>query len=212
MQLKWYQISLRSSLVLLMLTCFLIWLSVESNRVASVREARATIEQLGGGVEYEYHFDFNTNTLSIAPEPQGPDALNRLLGEDYFNEIRHVDFTGLIITDKDLRVLSQLPNITLLSLGYTELTDKGLAVVANLKHLKSLGLENTQISDDGIASLEGLESLEELNLDGTRVSDRCLASLAKLRQLRYLYVSHTQVSEDGVAWLRNALPNCSIER
>jgi hypothetical protein len=51
-----------------------------------------------------------------------------------------------------------------------------------------------------------------LNLNGTQVTDAGLPHIAPLTQLRELLLVDTKVSDEGVAKLKQALPDCEIYR
>ena len=69
-------------------------------------------------------------------------------------------------------------------------------------------LGNTQVSD--LSPLVELKGLKWLYLDNTSVSD--LSPLAELKNLRELALYNTPVSDEQVQKLRQALPQCEINR
>ena len=111
-----------------------------------------------------------------------------------------------------------------------------LAHLADLRGLKSLVLMGTRVSDDGLKHLARLDSLEELNLGNTRVTDDGLAQLTHLKNLtrldlpkqigdggllhlvgltnlqRLVIARGNGVTDDGVQFLKEALPDVSIKR
>jgi|GEM_PF-1752129 hypothetical protein len=96
--------------------------------------------------------------------------------------------SGPNVIDDGLYDLSAFPLLTDLNLEYSEISDAGLSQLGTLKQLTSLVLLGTEISDTGLAHLHGLSLLETLDLE------------------------FTSVSEGGLEKLKQALPNCEINR
>ena len=88
-----FQYSLRSFLVVL--TASAVWLGVVVNRAREQREAVKAIETLGGIVTYDW--DHEQYGIIFPPadfpkEPSGPAWLRRLIGDEYFQEVKRVRF------------------------------------------------------------------------------------------------------------------------
>ncbi len=65
----------------------------------------------------------------------------------------------------------------------------------------------------GLEHLRGLTQLKDLNLNGMRViTDVGLEHLEGLTQLQELGIIGTRVTDEGVKKLRQALPDCKIDR
>ena len=81
-KLRWYQFSLRS-LLLFVLVCSLVcgWLGVRMQRAREQKQAVEAIHKLGGWVEYDYQRDASGSWIKGA-EPGRPTWLRRLLGAD----------------------------------------------------------------------------------------------------------------------------------
>lgn len=144
--------------------------------------------------------------------------------------------TGDRVSDAMLEQLSALRNLQGLALVDTGVTDRGMEHVAHLRQLRGLAFKNTGISDKGLKhigamtnlvdldlwgttvtdmgleQLEGLSKLQSLGLRDTKVTDTGLKYLKPLVSLKHLDLSGTRVTDDGVKDLREALPNCRIER
>ena len=192
---RWYQFSLKTLLVVMLLSCFVFaWIGSRMKqarenraRVAAVAEttktAVAAIEELGGTVTssheklrrqtwLEEHFD----------DPGGPDDPVGVL------KVARVDLRYTKVTDADLEPLRELTNLQFLILRATKVTGLGL------EHLK------------------GLTNLQELDLQSTSVTDAGLEHLKGLTELQRLWLKGTNVTAEGVKKLQQALPNCEIER
>jgi hypothetical protein len=97
-----------------------------------------------------------------------------------------VDLHGRRVTDADLAVLRQFPQLQKLNLYNTPITDAGLAALEGLNHLHTLYLNGTSITDAGIIHLVKLPELRDLGLHGTRVTDAGLVQLQGVKTLQTL--------------------------
>lgn len=150
--------------------------------------------------------------------------------------LRTLTLDGTAITDAGLLHLNGLPQLSTLGLAGTAITDEGVArVAASLPRLSCIDLSATRISDDAILHLASMPALFEVDLRETGVSDAGLRPLTRARTLRYLDLSHTEISDsaaicleectwlrritlrgtrmtaEGIARLKNALPEAAIE-
>jgi len=99
-----------------------------------------------------------------------------------------------------------------------ELSEGSLALVSTLDRLRFLDIsgqvpgsaDNCAVNDRLLARLESLDNLEYLYLRNTAVTDAGLSHLMNLRSLRRLDVAGTRVSSEGIASIRQALPNCVV--
>ncbi|MDG1893266.1 MAG: hypothetical protein P8L18_18360 [Verrucomicrobiota bacterium] len=114
-------------------------------------------------------------------------------------------FEGRILTDADLNVLTEIPNIIELDLKQAGIGDAGAAHLAGLETLERLHLEKTKITDAALAHLKNLPNLVYLNLYGTDVSDAGLDSLKGMSKLGNLYLWQTKVTEDGARALQASM-------
>jgi internalin A len=84
-------------------------------------------------------------------------------------------------------------------------------VLSQLNELRVLKLAYSQITAEGLRILASLGKVEKLAVNGCpRVDDTALAELAKWKSLKYLDVQETKVTEPGVTVLRKARPEMSI--
>lgn len=138
------------------------------------------------------------------------------------------------ITDAAMTSIKNMPQLTLLSLGYTPVSDEGLKSVAELTNLKFLGVAETKITDEGLMNLKSLTSLTQLNIFGnqitssglqhithlkqlkildihkTSVNDMAIDHIAKLQALTHLNAKETKVTAAGAAKIRTAIPLCNV--
>jgi hypothetical protein len=131
----------------------------------------------------EVKYDYQETTI-LNPQPPGPAWLRKLFGDDFFATVTSVRLSS----------------------------DANLGDLKGLTDVRALFLSNIWVTDAGLENLTGMTQLITLFLDDTQVTDAGLEHLKGLTQLQMLYVGNTQVTEAGVTKLRQALPNCRIER
>jgi imidazolonepropionase-like amidohydrolase len=133
------------------------------------RTAAATIEKLGGKVE------FNSD-----------------------GEVVKIDLNNAKITDVDLAILDKFPGLQWLDLRTTPITDEGIAHVRTMRKLKFLNLFRTNLSDKGMENLRGLIELETLLVGGTKITDAGLVNIERHPRLKKVSVFRTAVSDAGI--------------
>ena len=135
--------------------------------------------------------------------PWQPAWLQRLIGDEYFQEVVSAGF-HLPVTDDQLAPVAGLDRLRELSLGKARnLTDAGLAHLAGLSQLQELEIGYAPgITDAGLAHLAGLAQLRKLYVhDAPGITDAGLAHLSRITELRDLNLSSTGVSGPGLAQL-----------
>lgn len=90
------------------------------------------------------------------------------------------------IGDAGIQHLSELSELTTLSLFNTRITDAGLTHLTGLGKLKTLSLGNTLITASGIKTLEQLLSLEQLDISGTKMKNAEQLDFRKMPSLKRL--------------------------
>lgn len=107
--------------------------------------------------------------------------------------------------------LDKLPNLREVRITATQIRGHDLTSVKGLRKLDTLYLDNNAwVSKEAIAELGALSRLQTLVLHNTNVGDADLEHLAKLENLRQLDLRKTNVTKDGVARLKQSLPNCEV--
>ena len=81
--------SLRTLFILL--TALAVWLGIVVNRAREQREAVKAIEALGGRVQYDWEQDLN-DPFGEPYGPGGPGWLRKMIGDDFFQDVRQVSF------------------------------------------------------------------------------------------------------------------------
>jgi len=192
---RWYQFSMRTLLVVMLVFCVTVgWVGSRiyhaqrnSERVDAAvwaselanEKAVAQINMIGGSVDYFFK-DGNTQSwLQKGFDDPGDDV----------SICQHVRFGGGSTSDADLAVLKRLSDVQSIEVSDTNITDAGLEHLKGLTNLVYLNIENTHITDNGLEQLKGLTNLEYLLLG-----------------------DKTNVTDEGVKKLQQALPNCKIHR
>ena len=132
---------------------------------------------------------FESNPQNVLIEKAIRQQISKPTGELTTVDLENLEelhLQGMRITDKDLKGLAKLTQVTKLYLWRTQITDAGLEEVGKLPKLTMLDLRETQITDTGLKEVAKLENLKEVWLHGARIS----------------YV--------GRAQLQKALPKCKI--
>jgi hypothetical protein len=193
-ELRWYQYSLRSLLVLVTL-CALpcSWLGIKVQQAKRQHGAVRAIEELGGAVSYD--------GLMVTGESPGPGWLGKMLGKDFFATAGGVRLDKAEVTDAELESLRELSQLHWLSLEHTNVTDAGLVNLKGLTKLQMLVLSHTKITDAGLEHLRGLSKLETLSLEDTEVTDAGLVSIEGLTNLHFLDLNNTHVTDAGIKHL-----------
>lgn len=101
-------------------------------------------------------------------------------------------------------------NVVTMNLSGGNAADTEVSRLADFPHLTAIDLSRTQVTGATLSDLAGLEFLTRLNLYGTQVDDAVLDILADFPALEAVYLWETNVTDEGVARLRDALPDAEI--
>jgi hypothetical protein len=210
-RLRWFQYSLRSLLLLMLLVSLgMSWFAVRMQRARQQKAAVEEIRNLGGDVQYDYEVQQSGTPLPNAG-PHGPVWLRDLLGEDFFASVVDVSLPCSSVTDAGMENLRGFTNLQTLTLGRKNVTGAGWEHLKGLTQLRTLDLPYGEVTDAGLEHLKGLTQLQELDLGATPVTDAGLVHLKGLTKLQLLDITHTHVTDGGVKTLQQALPKCKIE-
>jgi serine/threonine protein kinase/Leucine-rich repeat (LRR) protein len=112
---------------------------------------------------------------------------------------------------KDVKDLPKEPfDLMHVHLWLIRITDDNLALFSNCPQLKTLHLGLTGITDAGVAHLKTCKSITNIDLAANNLTDVTLQHLRALPQLNYLYITKTKVTKDGIAALAKDYPQCTI--
>ena len=131
-----------------------------------------------------------------------------LIGDDdlkiisQLDEITSLNLNGSKgVTDKGLTYLARMPQLRELILG-GEITDRGLEVLAQLRELRVFKMFwQSNVTDKGVANLKFCDQLEEVDLLGCNTGDGAIAALAGKPKLRR-FKTGRNVSDDGLVLLQ----------
>jgi Leucine-rich repeat (LRR) protein len=102
------------------------------------------------------------------------------------------------VKEENLVLLKDMPNLTELNLGGTNISDKDLVHLKPLTNLTRLVLHNTKITDAGLENLKSMIKLYSLNLYADKeITDKGLEHLKGLTALRRLYLWDTKVTKEA---------------
>jgi hypothetical protein len=195
---RWFQFSLRSFLVLVMLACA--WLAVVVHRAREQQEAVAAIERAGGLIQ----FDGWHNEVRLEHEDM------RRWSFHLFNSVVEVFLEGDSRINDVCQDLARLPSLRrVIVLG--PLSDDGLTQLMTLRRLDTLYLSRTRITNAGVLRLSQMRGLQYVCLGTIPVKDSGLHELSKLENLGTLAISLKDVSSQGLHEFRRALPKCTIK-
>jgi hypothetical protein len=109
-----------------------------------------------------------------------------LFGEHTFTGVSAVHWDG--VTDADLLLLANVPELRELYLERSNVTDVGIQQITRLRQLTVLDISSALVTESGLRQLRACPNLRELDLAGTVAGDSVVAEL------------------------KQALPNCQIVR
>jgi hypothetical protein len=201
-------------MMMLLILVLCVWLAREANRAREQRRLLAAIRSHGGWAHFDY--EFINEKLTPGRQPWAPSRLRRALGDEYFQQVRHVSFVYDDVTGKRydnvrsaacddvLALLSRQPGLKHLYLKGSQATDDGLASLRALTSLEDLYIwDSTLISDTGVENLEGLVNLRNLHLDKSKVTDVGFRHLARLTKLEHLVLEDHSFSDKGLAAVKD---------
>ena len=110
----------------------------------------------------------------------------------------HLDFNRSSLTDESMYLLSELNDVTSLSLRFSMVSDKGMEFVSNMQSLRVLNIRDTPVDSAGIKHLLGCKSLTDLHIGNSgdsstthlEMDSSLLATLKEFRSLKRLQVSN----------------------
>jgi Leucine-rich repeat (LRR) protein len=181
---RWFQFSLRSLMVLLVLICvgigFLVSLPMKR------QWAVAALENHGA---------------RLKSQPRAPTWLDQIFGSQLPRVFDRVAEVSRVHSNDDLVLLTALPDVENLQLNDARITDAGLAHLAGHSQLKVLSLAGSSVTDAGLLHLRTLTGLEDLSLDGLAISDSGIESIARNVRLKRLSLRNTKLTDAGLLHL-----------
>lgn len=102
------------------------------------------------------------------------------------------------------------PELYSLSLYGSTLLADDLDRIARLKRLRTLNLMAASVSSEGLKLIGHLPNLQRLYLTGASLEDGSVSELATLNNLEFLSVANTRIDSNGLHYLKESLPNCTV--
>jgi len=166
-------------------------------KVKEVRQQRRLMERIAslGGTSRTDRISLRTGFRNAV----SPAWLRQLVGEEYFENIIHIDLNDTQANDDDLQVISRCHELTFLMLKGTAVTDLGTPNLRGLKNLRSLILSDTKITDAAIEDVAQVPLLGTLRISETAVTDGGVAKLRAHKQLNELFLGNTKVTGKSLA-------------
>lgn len=101
-----------------------------------------------------------------------------------------------VIASLGINRLKELPNIESISLsGGLEVTEQQLGIIAQLPNLRKLDLSNLRLKTDQLNGLAEARKLQSLNLTATEITTRAFKSIGKNTSLEELYLGKVRLTE-----------------
>lgn len=165
-------------------------------------------QEVLANLPYNGNSDYLTtfNQVPILLEP-----LASVIGRKYFDRIIKYDAYGDGLTDENVKQLSKLKELRVLSLSDNpKITNSSLAYLQSLPHLEKLYLDSTNISDEGMNYISECRQLRSLHLYETSITDAGLMNLGRLSELETLVLSDTAVGDKAMEGVRNCGNLCEL--
>ncbi|MEZ6045681.1 MAG: hypothetical protein R3C11_08905 [Planctomycetaceae bacterium] len=102
------------------------------------------------------------------------------------------------ITDSELQLLHQMPNLTFLSIGDIPITANSLDAVARLPKLNTLLLNSKEVTGKGVARLRNSASLKTLWIGNSLSDDDLWNSLLQLPNLESYICDQLELTEEHI--------------
>lgn len=204
------KVSLRATMLVILLVG--IWLGWQVNKAREQRGAVAAVQRYGGWVHYDY--EFINNKLTSGRSPRAPRWLRRMLGDEFFQEVRQVslvydDSTGrrydnsnVVACDDVLARVARLPGLRSLLLKESQATDEGMRHIGRMTGLEELFIWDARsVTDAGVGHLAGLKNLKNIHISHSNLTDASLALLSRLPAIESLSLQQNHFSDAGLARL-----------
>jgi hypothetical protein len=216
---RWLSFRLRTLLLWMgIIGCLLGWFGSELHRAEKQRMAVNTFESFGAVIGYNFEEPGSWVCFPSDRRPPLPRWTRQMFGDDFGARVLSIQFQAPLqsfgswqptrgfdaksyaLTDDDLALLRDLPDLTYLSLSYTDVTDDAFRHLTGLHDLKRLRLANTYVTGSRLRELATLPRLDSLDLTGSKLNDEAMPAVSELPHLTELIVSQ-HITDAGLAWL-----------
>jgi hypothetical protein len=153
--------------------------------------------------------EIHTRLMELGINGRSLSFTDAMTGQNY----SHLTLHQSVLSDEaTLQLVHMLPRLRSIVLYQTLIGDTFLNGLQDVKQLRSLSLNAPRVTGAGLQKLITLTNLRELVLEDLPISDADIPHLAMLKQLRSLSLRNTRISDEGLEQLRQALPNCNVDR
>jgi hypothetical protein len=214
MKLRWYQYSLRTLMLLVLLIAIgMSWFTVKLSQARQQREIVKQLKTPGLGVYYDYEVNEGGMRKDIDEIPFVPVWLINLLGKDFFTNVVAVETIDVNnANDTTLEHIKELSHLHYLNISAARrITDVGLKHLEGMTQLKSLAISGDEITDTGLVHIKNLYQLESLSIWGKQITDAGLVHLQGLTKLHFLNIGNSKITVKGLVYLK-ALPQLNEMR
>ena len=177
------------------------------------RAVVSAIQRAGGWVHYDY--EFQDGELRPGKGPWTTIWLGRLLGYEFFQNVRQVnlvydDSSGKRLTNDNaepcdglLERISSLTDLKELLLKETQVTDEGLRHIGKMTGLEYLSIWNAySVTDSGVAHLKNLKNLKTIHISNSNLTDKSLVVLSSLQSMEVMSLQHNHFTDEGLARMK----------
>jgi hypothetical protein len=207
----------RFSIRVMMLVVLIIavWLGWRVSIARKQRAVVAAVEQAGGWVHYDY--EFVSDVLTPGQNPWAPFWLRKILGDEYFRQVRQVSLvydesTGKRFDNKNvdacdnlLKQMTAMPGLKELLLKETQATDEGLRQIGKMTELRQLYIWDARsVTDAGVSHLRNLRNLREIHINNSKITDDSLVLLSSLPSMEKLSFQGNHFSDEGLVRLQGS--------
>ncbi len=198
---RWYQFSLRTLLIGMMLVSMGAGLlGIRVQRAERQRQATVSLGRIGGQMAYDSNDSIPLVVRDLAEPSLGRDFFDSVVAADV--DLRHADTTGGHLAA--WRHISNLPQLKRLAVDYPQRYPRSRFNIGPIRRLatrKSLKIRDAASADGDLLPLEKMPALERLDLSHSQVSDAAWRHVAVVPRLQAIDASYALVSDAGAAHL-----------
>jgi Leucine-rich repeat (LRR) protein len=170
-----------------------IWRGLEKSRETAMRGvAKAELTELGFTITEEGD-QFRISAVDIAADQS---VLNDIC---VFKEATHLSLRNSWIDGEGLKQLSELKELQSLDLPGSKITDADVGLLTDFPNLKRVSLRRSLIEGHGLKVLADLPNLESINLSDNELTDECRRHLTATSVNTQLALANTWLSEAALA-------------
>ena len=112
-----------------------------------------------------------------------------------------VDISGIRVTPKVMRSVSNLPTFRHLDLNNAEMGNESWEIMLDLENVNDLSIGGKHYKDEQLAKLDRLSNLTNLDVWSTHLSESACRAVGKLSHLETLGFFNISIAEGGSAYL-----------